>query len=193
MKKILIVDNFGRVSTIIALKKLLIDRWYEVDMILITNFHPQYTHGYDLVVLSGWSLYRARNPLFDTLKWRIRSTDKAIIGICLGYEILTTSHDSIKNYIWMNKVGEIHGNYYPVFYQWKEYPVFRAHKRIVLESDFLLDCFDVLWRSELWIDIIKDKNKPHYGLSFHSELDSEWQATHGAEILKDILDQIFNG
>ncbi len=192
MKKVLIIDNFGRASTIIHLKDLLIGFWYDVSIVLIINFHPQFVEDYDLVVLSWWSLYRARNPIFDSLKWRLLQTEKSVIGICLWYEILATIYDTEQDYISMEKVGEIHGNYYPVTYWWQEYSVFRAHKRIVIESNFLLDHFDVLGTSELGIDVIKDTNKPHYGLSFHPELDSEWQSTHGTEILKDIMNQIFN-
>lgn len=149
--------------------------WYNQD--LVTQFAPGITKNYDLIILTGWSLYWARNPIFDILKSWIKQTNKPIAGICLWYEVLATSYDTDENYIWMKKIWEIHGNYYPIVYGWQEYAVFRAHKRIVIENESIYDYFDVLGRSELWIDIIKDTNRPHYGLSFHPELDSKWQAT----------------
>lgn len=191
MKKILIVDNWTRDYTLNCLKDLIWSyKLWLFDIVSVDDFNGENANNSDLVILSWWSKYRARDKMFDRLKKRIIKTDKPIIGICLWCQILCTS----KSNVLLKKMPlKIHGSYYPVIYQdlW-EYDVYRVHRWKIIDNDNFRSSFSILWTSEIWVDVVKDKHKEHYWLSFHPELDLKKQDTYGSQIFKDIIDQIFN-
>ncbi len=176
--KILLVDNHTK--DIAELKRLLGN--FDFTTISMEDFSASSAEGFDLIILSGGSGIRSvKNHPGDYVNEIdfVKNTDKKIIGICLGAQIIATAfgcelvnldteHKGITK-ISLTKTGNM-------------YEVYEAHRFAITNTP---DEIEVLATSDHGIEMFKHKTKPIYGLQFHPEMFVDKMA--GDEIFLNLL------
>jgi carbamoylphosphate synthase small subunit len=119
--------------------------------------------GYDLCMLSGWSyhsIFHDPNPYQSEIDFLLQ-TDKPVIGICLGAQIMAQAYGSR-----FCKLPERVHQQIEINYKKNVYVVEEAH-RFAIETlgDELLS----LASSSYGHEIITHKKKPQRGFQFHPE------------------------
>ena len=161
--KILLVDNHTK--DIVELKQFLGN--FDFRTVLIEDFSAGLAEGFDLIILSGGSGIRSvKNHPGDYVNEIdfIKNTDKKVIGICLGAQIiaagfgcdlveLDAEHKGTTK-ITLTKNGNT-------------YDVYEAHRFAITNVP---DEIEVLATSDHGIEMFKHKTKPIYGLQFHPEM-----------------------
>lgn len=187
--KVLIVDNKTR--NLEQLKDLFLD--FDFSVVTKDSFLAEQAELFDLIVFSGGSGVRSVKNHTEDYKNEIdfiKSTDKKVIGICLGSEIIATAFGcSLKELkspekgittIKMSKAGfDILDN------NSREISVYESHRFVI---DKVSENIEVLATSNNGVEIFKYKNKPIYGVQFHPEVFVD--KTQGNEIFVKILTSI---
>lgn len=159
--KILIVDNHTK-----NLKEMLaLLRDYDNSVCTRELFSSGLADTFDLIIFSGGSGVRSVKNHKDDYKNEIeyiKSSNKKIIGICLGCEVVASAFDCK-----LQENNDIHKGVYSIKYNGKNLNVYEAHKFQISEVS---DDIEILAASDYGIEIIKHKTKPIYGLQFHPEM-----------------------
>jgi len=146
-------------------------------------------NSFDLVILSGGSVHSAFNDVvFGKEKELIRKSTVPILGICLGFEIMTlafggTLKELPKEHKGLEKISVTTQN--PIFSGMKLFVAYEHHHRSI---DILPKDFEVLAVSGKEIAVICHKTLPMYGFQFHPEYSAE--KNDGAEIFSNFLKTI---
>ncbi len=184
--KILIVDNLTYNSE--YLKSLLKD--HQVDVQIYKQLQLASLNEYDLYILTGTHHNYMGTVIeeWDNLlseRELIMDSNKPIIGICYGYELIATVFGSEIDFY----EQRVRGDYKIKFIKDigldinKEYTVYGNH---LLYISKVGQDLETIASSEHGPEIIKHKTKPIYGLQFHPEKEAE--TTDGDEILLKILE-----
>jgi GMP synthase (glutamine-hydrolysing) len=177
--KILLVNNHTK--DIEELKRLL--DGFDFSVILHEDFSAGSADGFDLVILSGGSGIRSvkNHPAdYQTEIDFIKNTDKKIIGICLGAQIIATAFGCT-----LTGLDAEHKGITTMRFEGREVLVYEAHRFAINQvSDFI----EVLATSDHGIEMIKHKTKPIYGLQFHPEMFID--KTGGGEVFYKILNKL---
>ncbi len=179
--KILIVDNHTK--DLEELKKLIGN--FDFSICPKEKFSYEITNGFDLIIFSGGSgagVYPIINHKenYKTEIDFIRKSDKKIIGICLGCEIVAAAFDCTLKELKAKEKGIIN-----IQFKNKEIPVYEAHRFVI---DKVSNEIEILATSNDGIEMIKHKVKPIYGLQFHPEMFVD--KTEGKNIFFEILKTI---
>lgn len=183
--KVLIVDNYTK--NLEELKNLLNN--FDFSVIKKKQFSIKIAHNFDLIVFSGGSGVRSVKNHKEEYKTEIdfiKKTDKKVIGICLGCEIIAVAFDcSLKKLkLPEKKITKIKMSKMP-FDTKKEILVYESHCFII---DKVSEDIEILATSDDGIEFFKHKNKPIYGLQFHPEKFVD--KTQGKKIFLEILKNV---
>ncbi len=177
--KILLVDNHTK--NLEETKKLLKD--FDFKICKKEEFSTENSENFDLIIFLGGSSVRSvknhKEDYGSEIDF-IKNTNKKVIGICLGCEIIATAFDcSIRE---SSKTEKGISN---IKYQNNEFPIYESHRFII---DKVSDVIEILATSNHGIEMIKHKTKPIYGLQFHPEMFAK--KTSGDEIFFNVLKNI---
>lgn len=183
--KVLIVNN--QTKHINKLKELLHN--HEVTVFFYNQIDLKLVKNFDLIILSGGSLF---SILGHEQKYKkeieiIKNSNKPIIGICLGFELIAYAFGS-KLYKVNKKIKGILPikiiNNCRIFNNLPNFDVYEGHRWIIkkIPTDFI-----ELARSESGIEAFKHKDKNLYGFQFHPEVFCD--QTCGDEIFYNLLNQ----
>lgn len=173
---ILLVDNHTK--DIVELERLISK--FDFTTVLMEDFSAELASNFDLIIFSGGSNVRSvkNHPAdYQTEIDFIKNTNKKVIGICLGSQIVATAFDCTLIELASKEEGVIVMNLNN-----NDVPVYDSHRFgiKVVSNDI-----DVLARSSKGIEMFKHKTKPIYGLQFHPEMFVD--KTMGDEIFYKIL------
>jgi GMP synthase (glutamine-hydrolysing) len=166
--KILIIDNNSKhieeIKNLCLGHAVSILKWSEIST---DSYRP-----FDLIILSGGSgmSIDKHTADFKTEADLIRKSNKPIIGICLGFELICKTfgcriereEESERGLIEIQTMKDDQ-----IFGEKSKFKVFMAHKWHVREVDPPLI---PLARSEKGIDIVRHLEKQIYGFQFHPEV-----------------------
>ncbi len=166
--KILIVDNNTKhiedVKALCVSNEIHVMKWGEIS--------PDTYTGFDLIILSGGSgmaIDKHEEDFLNEIEL-IKNSNRPIIGICLGFELICHTfgckmereEEREKGIVKIDVVKN------DVIFEGKDkLNVMMMHKWHVRDVDSILE---VLARSEKGIDIVKHFHKPIYGFQFHPEI-----------------------
>ena len=173
--KVLVIDN--ETSNLNDLVKL-----FKNDDINICNIGEDFDQNiYDLYIFSWWShhsIFFKPNPYQKEIDF-VKTTDKKVIWICLGCQIIAQAYDSIIDELPEEIIGIIDINYHN-----KTYKVFEAHRYGITS----------LWRelyglaeSKYGYEIIKHKTKTIRWFQFHPE--KHMEVNEWRELLEQVINQ----
>jgi GMP synthase (glutamine-hydrolysing) len=176
--KILIVDNHTKHLT--DLQKLVSDLEFQVCR--REDFSVSFTENFDVIIFTGGSgadVYPVKNYEleYEAEINFIKNTDKKIIGICLGCEIVATALGCTLKELKSEERGIIN-----IKFGTEDIPVYEAHRFIVSEVSGVVE---ILATSKDGIEAIKHKTRPVYGLQFHPEMSVDGEK--GKKIFLEIL------
>ena len=162
------------------LKKFFSNLKVEVDIISYENFKEELIEPYDLIILSGGPInISGKNDLFEEKKF-LKTTNKPILGICLGFQIISIIYGAklkkLSKKIYGPENIKIWGS---------DFEVFQSHTYYI---DSISNEFRVLSKNGKIIEIIEHKNKPIFALQSHPELSGK----EGLKITKYFIDKYFN-
>lgn len=123
----------------------------------------------DAFILSGGNRPIIFNKYYSRELDLIKTTDKPVIGICLGVELIARSHNSKfqKSRQKINGLRAIRVKPESLGIEGKtEFSVFESHKWKIAQADK----FEVIGWSEDGVEIIKHLTKPIIGMQFHPEV-----------------------
>lgn len=181
MPKVLLVDNGS--SYIQKLESLLKGVGLEVVSVDYEQLNESFVQGADLIVLSGGHRY----TIVDHIEYYrselelIQLSDKPMIGVCLGFELIAICFGSMVSYLpekdkGLRTISVLVND--PLFTQ-SSFTVYESHQfALVSISKPLI----ALASSEHGIEIIKHETKPLYGFQFHPEVMEDSQL--GDELFK---------
>jgi GMP synthase (glutamine-hydrolysing) len=162
--KILLIDNG---STLLERLKVLIPGSEIVRR--FDDLGNEYIDKYDLIVLSGGSLFELSNneDKFSREINLVKNYKKPIIGICFGFEIIVTAFGGKLKKLEQKQTGLKEIDILDKdFYNKSQIIVSENHQWGV---DILPGVFEVLAKSESGPEIIKHRSLPIYGFQFHPE------------------------
>lgn len=166
--RILLVDN--NTKHIEDIKKLCID--HQVTVKKWNEITSREYEDFALIILSGGTGMAIENHEQDlaTEMELIRRSDKPIIGICLGFELIchvfgAKMEKEEERERGVIEIDVVEQN--PIFNGKVKLKVFMAHKWHVrsVEPDLI-----VLAKTAKGVDVVKHKDRPIYGFQFHPEL-----------------------
>lgn len=142
---------------------------------------------FDVTILSGGAglaVADHREDLAQEIQI-VQTTSKPLIGICLGFEIISDAYGAVmekreEKTRGLVNVDVIESN--PIFLGKKNFQAFVSHKWHVKS---IPDPFIVLAKTGETIEAIKHKTKPIYGFQFHPEVVME--GNQGTEVLRALL------
>jgi len=176
--KILIIDN--NTSFLKKIMNSLGDVRYEV--INFKNFREEDAERFTHIILSGGKEKLDLN-LFNEEKKLIENSEKPILGICFGYQLIAkifggkpVKMDSEKRgYFGVNLIKK------DVLFDGLKEKINVYFFNLYSMKNFR-EKLDVLGKSEFGDEIIKHRGKKLYGVQFHPEVGSE-----GKKIIKNFL------
>lgn len=177
--KILLVDNHTK--NLEATKRLLGS--FDFSICNREEFSSDLANAFDLIIFSGGSNV---NPVkynredYDNEINFIRQTDKKIIGICLGCEIIAITFNCTLKELEAKEKGIS-----TIKFKNREISIYESHRFVI---DKVSDEIEILATSDHGIEMIKHKTKPIYGLQFHPEMFID--QTDGDEIFMNIIKTI---
>ncbi len=177
--KILLVDNHTK--NLEETKKLL--NSFDFLVCKKEEFSNDFANTFDLIIFLGGSCVNSVKNHREDYKNEIdfiSKTDKKIIGICLGCEIVATAFNCSLKELRAKEKGISN-----IKFENEEIPIYEAHRFVI---DKVSDEIEILATSNHGIEIIKHKTKPIYGLQFHPEMFVD--KTKGDEIFFKILESI---
>lgn len=177
--RILVIDNHTK--DLEELKKLLDGLDFEICS--KEDFSVGMAEPFDIVILSGGSGVRSAKNHSEDYKIEIdfiKNTDKKIIGICLGCQIVSLAFGCTLKELEGKEEGIVKINYLN-----NEYYVYDSHK---FGIENISNEIEVLATSKDGIEIIRHKTKPIWGMQFHPEVHDG--GNNGAKIFMEILENI---
>jgi GMP synthase-like glutamine amidotransferase len=175
-RKILIVDDGTK--SINQITELL-NTIGETQCVRVEAFNPDMVES-DIVVFSGSSIYNVEfnKEFLGHLIEFIRNTDKVVVGICFGFQLLCEAYGSKLERL-EKPVKDITNI---TLSTGQELSVQEKHKYCIKElGDDLVE----LARSEDGVEIVKHKEKRQIGFQFHPELAT--RETSGDEVFISLL------
>lgn len=173
--KILIVDNHTK--NLNELINLLTP--FDIQIITKEEFKKGVEQNFDTIILTGGSnvlsVKNHREEYQDEIDF-LKSTDKKVIGICLGCEIIAIAFGC--SLVEKKKESGI----FEITYNNEIIPVYESH-RFAIEN--VSNEIEILGRSDNTIKIIKHTTKPIFGMQFHPEMFVE--KTKGKDIFLSFL------
>ncbi len=176
---IFVVDNHSK--DIEELKRLIRD--FDFSVCSKEDFNPEKTKNFDLVIFSGGSGVPSAKNHSDEYTAEIdfiKNTDKKIIGICLGCQIVALAFECTLKELLDKEEGLVRINYKD-----SELSVYDSH-RFAIEN--ISPYVEVLATSIDGVEMIRHKTKPIFGMQFHPEVRIDNNS--GAEIFKEILNNM---
>lgn len=144
---------------------------FEIDIVDVLDLSKMDISNYNCFILSGSSQYSVLNhlELYSSEINLIKTSDKPILGICLGFELICFAFNEklifnkkrTKGEFLVNKISEdkIFNNInFPI-------SVYENHRWNILETKNL----KILGKSKKNIEIVKHPRKIIYGFQFHPE------------------------
>ncbi len=175
-KSILLVDNGTKYIS--ELEKLL-SRWGTVTIDRVEYFYPENVTA-DIVVFSGSSEYNVNSneKEFEHIYEFIRTTDKTIVGICFGFQLIAKSYGAEVTRLLRpeNNITTI------TLTNGRTFTAVETHKWAVKEVPQELE---ILAESEECIEVVKHKSKNQIGFQFHPERFAE--LSEGDEIFNSLM------
>jgi GMP synthase-like glutamine amidotransferase len=171
-KKVLIVNNGSRYTEKIV--EICQRHNFCVDEIDWESFRA-HTIPHDILILSGGHQIPVQNheTEFTYELDFIRNSEKPIIGICLGFELIAKAFGSNLACMPKNEKNELSVSIVaddPIFEGIDKLVVYENHQwKVDVVSNVLLP----LATSTDGIEIIRHKTKPQYGFQFHPEESTE--------------------
>ena len=177
--KILLIDNLSiHVPKIVACLF-----GHEIHTVRYDNI-PSTVEEFDAIILSGGGILGAqknRTTAFaDEIKL-IQTTNKPLLGICLGFQLLTLAYDGSLIQGEKNKGWEEVEIKQPFLIPKGNYSFFQVHRWKVQDSGTL----EIIAENEEHIQVLQHSSKPHYGTIFHPELSEQ----EGQDLLQAFLEQ----
>jgi GMP synthase (glutamine-hydrolysing) len=165
---------------------------YDLNIFNGLNVSIKDVEEYNLVIISGGHnvtpVAEIHDDYLKNLKEIIRNSDKPIIGICYGLQLIAATFGaSLKKLIHKKKgILEINLiNEHEIFKGIKSFTVYEGHEYAVAEMSKELVAYA---KSKDGIEIIKHKYKEIWGMQFHPEVFTD--KTLGDEIFKNLLEYI---
>jgi len=161
LMKILVIDN--------ETKNLcqLVEFFGDVDVDVVSVGEKFDREKYDLYVLSGWShhsVFFEPSPYENEIEF-VLSTDKKVIWICLGAQIVAKAFGSV-----IDKLPNKFRWELEILFDDKKYSVFESHRFSIKK----------LWKKLIWLaisqygyEIFRHKNKSIWWFQFHPEKSSD--------------------
>lgn len=183
---ILIIDN-GTIR-LFQLKKLL--RKHNCKTIDLGEFNPEDTTDFDLILLSGSSQLPILNSrsLYEKEIDLIKNSEKPIIGICLGFELIAHAYGAKIKRMQNKEKGIIEikvSSPEDIFKDLPNFSVYESHRWVINKlPDELIE----LARSRDCIEAMKHRSRHLYGFQFHPEMFTK--RTCGDEIFNNLLDSL---
>lgn len=149
----------------------------------------EYCNNFDLVVFSGGGVTSIERHLskHEARMEIVRGLRVPFIGICYGFELLCKAYGSTLSKIALEKgmrTIQVQASSFDVLGS-GEYSVIEAHQWKVNE---VFDPLTPLGFSTVGVEIVKHRDKPHWGLQFHPEVREP--ANDGEQIFRKILSNI---
>jgi para-aminobenzoate synthetase len=147
-------------------------------------------NSFDLVILSGGSVHSAFDDVFfGKEKELIRKSTVPVLGICLGFEIITLAFGGMlkeleKEHKGLEKISVVAPD--AIFSGIKSFTAYEHHHRSI---DVLPQNFKILAMSGKEIAVIRHETLPIYGFQFHPEYTAE--KNDGAKIFNGLLNTLF--
>jgi len=190
MKKVLIIDN-GTID-LDQLKEIL--STFQEKIIKYTDIEPEEAEDFDLIVLTGSSSTSIIGHEINFVNEIeiIKRSSKPIIGICLGFELISVTfgaklQETDKEKHGIYKITPIKED--KMFDGVYNYNVYEAHRWVVSEiSNDSINNIEALARSDKGFEIIKHNTRDIYGFQFHPEMFID--KTCGYQILKNVLNTL---
>ena len=182
---ILLIDNG---TTLLEKLRTLIPG--DESIVCFDSFSIDQAHDADTIILSGSSI----GPLVsNTDKFQkeiefIQSTDKPIIGICFGYELIVHAFGGKLKEFERKEVGAVEIKVLKdeeLFCNQQRFSSFENHR---WGTDVLPDNFEVLAESDHGPEVVRHLSRPIYGLQFHPE--NKVETSFGDELFLNILKRI---
>lgn len=188
MKKVLLVDNGSSYTA--KLLVLLESADTQVKLIDYQALKKQDAEAMDLVVLSGGHVH----TIVDHLDYYqkeinlIRETCIALIGVCLGFELIAVAYGAVLSELSVSQKGirQIHfGEASDLTIQ--DLQVYENHRYAVSNVSAPLR---VLASSETGVEVIQHEFKPVYAMQFHPEVFVDEQ--QGDEYFKQLVGELIH-
>lgn len=183
---ILLIDN-----TSLHIEKLaaLFEK-HKLECIPYTAVSAYITDSYDLIVLSGGSVHSliGNEEKFALQIELVKTTQKPVIGICFGFQLLAYSYGAP-----LRKLKQKAHGFQPVDIIDPPLKKIIASPVNVYESHswyvpYCPETLTPLAVSPSGVEAFKHINKPHYGLQFHPEITDE--SNDGRRIFDSIFSQV---
>ncbi len=183
---ILLVDN-GTIH-IQELARLL--QMHNVTTISRAELNAGLVKNYDLLIMSGSSDNAvAKNPLiYETEINIIKNSDKPIIGICMGFEVIAYSFGATLKELPFKESGLVEIvaiTNDKIFAKYKMFKVAENHRWVVTK---IAEPLKELAISKDGIEVIKHTSKPIYGFQFHPEIVTP--VNTGRDIFDNVIAEI---
>lgn len=156
------------------------------------SFSADEAENFDLIILSGGSnLAIPKNrEILQTEIELIKKTEKPIIGICLGFELIIEAFGGELLYRkekvqGINEIKVLINH--PIFKSKKKFLVHEAHKYYV---EKVPQEFSVLADSKFGVEIIAHTERPVWGFQFHPENNNEENG--GTELFYNLIEYLKN-
>lgn len=179
--KVLVVDNHSKhVSEIVNSFEN-----SKIDIVDILDLSKLDISKYDCFVLSGSSEYSVLShlDLYSSELDLIKTTNKPVLGICLGFELICYAFDEKLVFNKEKTKGkfQVVKNSQDKIFSKINFPitVYESHKWAVLKTSKLKN----LAKSKTNVEIIKHPSKLIYGFQFHPETITERQQ----QLIKNFL------
>jgi len=151
----------------------------DCDILDYTKFDKSIVDKYDFIILSGGGIEISDDVDLKDEKKYLRNTEKPILGICLGHQILAIIFGSKLKGFEIRRVGDYHTKLFN-----KELDLYYNHQFYI---DKLGDEFDKEYEeyeNKKIITYFKHKTKKIMGIQSHPE-----KSKDGKEIIKFFLSQ----
>jgi len=183
MRKALVIDN-GTIH-IGEIKSLLKD--FQITTIPFAKADKSYVQDYDLLILTGSSSYPlvGHQSQFANEIEIIKTLDIPIIGICLGFELISYAYGAEllhvnKKIQGINVIRPIVKDF--LFSGISDFEVYEGHRWLVKEVP---PSIEGIAESNDGIEVIRHKRENKYGFQFHPEVLID--KTCGKEIFGNLL------
>jgi GMP synthase (glutamine-hydrolysing) len=181
--KILLIDN--NTKHIEDWRLLANQAGYELDIAPYAN--PTSENEVDVIILSGGRNLAVpdNREAFKNEIELIKTTDKLLIGVCLGFELIadTFGAELLHRPERVSGTNEVRVTKpHPMFGSLQTFTAQEAHKFYV---DSVKGELEEYARSDSGVEVLKHKSKSIYGFQFHPEIVTE--GNQGTEILLNLL------
>lgn len=160
--KILLIDNGTR--TLARLRRLIPGR----EVVRRWNADLSDHHRFDLIVLSGGSLFGLPSMKFEREASMVQETRTPVIGICLGHQIIAHAFGGSVEHMAEREKGIEQVRVvkpHPIFAGKRSFDVYETHTYAVKEAG----ACETLARTNHCIAAISHPERPVFGFQFHPE------------------------